>query len=245
LLPLAAPHHRREGLIRYRPSTRGPAKQGPLPAAVEAPPRMTYRQSSDAPILCACRRWGDGAPTPPASGWSTARWLTLPVRDRVRGVAVARLRRCLTRSGVPEASYWLPPQRCRMTIGRISAALGGAPFRHLRMLLDARGSGEHVDVERSTTRQRRRRYVERSAVPRLPPTAFRLYLGVCVRWQISNASPPSASSAQPSSRQASQHPHSAYALPPNLDRSSLGSSQRKSRAVDADAQPRRRAGDRG
>ena len=48
LLPLAAPHHRREGLIHERPSTRGQAKQSPLPAAVEATTRMTYRHTHSA-----------------------------------------------------------------------------------------------------------------------------------------------------------------------------------------------------
>jgi len=36
LLPLAAPHYRREGLVHERPSTQGQAMQSPLPAAVEA-----------------------------------------------------------------------------------------------------------------------------------------------------------------------------------------------------------------
>ena len=36
LLPLAAPHHRRDGLVFGRPSTQGQASSGPLPAAVEA-----------------------------------------------------------------------------------------------------------------------------------------------------------------------------------------------------------------
>ena len=36
LLPLAAPHHRRDGLVFGRPSTTGASNSGPLPAAVEA-----------------------------------------------------------------------------------------------------------------------------------------------------------------------------------------------------------------
>jgi hypothetical protein len=36
LLPLAAPHHRRDGLVFGRPSTKGQAIAAPLPAAVEA-----------------------------------------------------------------------------------------------------------------------------------------------------------------------------------------------------------------
>ena len=37
LLPLAAPHHRREGLVFLWPSDRA-SNRGPLPAAVEATP---------------------------------------------------------------------------------------------------------------------------------------------------------------------------------------------------------------
>jgi hypothetical protein len=47
LLPLAAPHHRRQGLVHERRSTQeGHAKRSPLPAAVDTTTRMTYRQSA-------------------------------------------------------------------------------------------------------------------------------------------------------------------------------------------------------
>ena len=36
LLPLAAPHHRRDGLVFGRPSAKRASDRGPLPAAVEA-----------------------------------------------------------------------------------------------------------------------------------------------------------------------------------------------------------------
>jgi hypothetical protein len=53
LLPLAAPHHRREGLVFRWPSDKGKRYVGPLPAAVEATTRMTYELSSEA----AAERW--------------------------------------------------------------------------------------------------------------------------------------------------------------------------------------------
>jgi hypothetical protein len=58
LLPLAAPHHRRDGLVFGRPSTKGQAIGGPLPAAVEA---TTACPMSDGALLrrltaeCDCR----------------------------------------------------------------------------------------------------------------------------------------------------------------------------------------------
>jgi hypothetical protein len=45
LSPLAAPHHRQEGLVFRWPSDKGKQYVGPLLAAVEATPRMTYETS--------------------------------------------------------------------------------------------------------------------------------------------------------------------------------------------------------
>ena len=58
LLPLAAPHHRREGLVFCGPSDKGKQYTGPPPAAVEATTRMTYEQSRRARPAQA-RIWGD------------------------------------------------------------------------------------------------------------------------------------------------------------------------------------------
>ena len=131
LLPLAAPHHRREGLVHERPSTRGgQALRSPLPAAVEALTR-TYRRCGDAvtrrrAIAFTRQKWGRRRVPGPV------RWLATSSHHavaRLRLVADAIARREGSAGSKAIAARSGLGTGCRIAVGGASSAAPSGPLR--------------------------------------------------------------------------------------------------------------------